>query len=132
MRQDQFEKLQLLTEKLTDAFIGEADPEKWPGAGIEPAQMDAQTRGDRYWVKKNAAATLTVIMKTTSLIGVIQQRSAGGGDDPTGVNEDKPEEDSLDAEIKAAEKEATKLLDQIQKGSSTAKAAFDKRVHGKS
>lgn len=129
MRQDQYEKLQQLTEKLTDAFIGEADPEKWPGNGLEPGQMDQQTRGDRYWCKKNAAATLTVLMRTTNLIGVIQQRSTGGGEDPAGVPDEKPEEDGLDAEIKAAEKEAAKLLNQIQQGST--KATFDKRVHGK-
>lgn len=130
MRQDQYEKLQTLTEKLTDAFIGEADPDKWPGHGVEPSAMDQQTRGDRYWCKKNAAATLTVIMKTTSLIGVIQQRSAAAGSgDGAAVPEEAQEEEGLDAEIRAAEKEATKLLNQIQNGSS--KAAFDKRVHGK-
>lgn len=129
MRQDQYEKLQALTEKLTDAFIGEADPGKWPGDGLEPGQMDQQTRGDRYWCKKNAAATLTVLMKTTNLIGVIQQRSAGGGNDPAGVGEEKPEEDSLDAEVKAAEKEAARMLDKIQKGAASAAAA--KGAHGK-
>jgi len=128
MRQDQYEKLQALTEKLTDAFIGEADPDKWPGHGIEPRQMDQQTRGDRYWCKKNAAATLTVIMKTTSLIGVIQQRSAAGGNTGAEVNEQEQEEDSLDAEVRAAEKEAEKLLKKIH--SQTA-AATGRKVHGK-
>lgn len=129
MRQDQYEKLQTLTEKLTDAFIGEADPDKWPGAGVEPRAMDQQTRGDRYWCKKNAAATLTVIMKTTNLMGVIQMRRIG--DDTGGANESETEkeEDNLDADIREAEKEAMKLLNQLQNGA--AKAAFDKKVHGK-
>lgn len=129
MRQDQYEKLQALTEKLTDVFLQEAEPSKWPGANTEPTSWDQQTRGDRYWMKKNAAATLTVIMKTANLVGVIQQRSAGGEEGGAAVDEEKPEEDTLDAEIKAAEKEAARLLSQIQKG--TAKAAFDKKVHGK-
>lgn len=129
MRQDQYEKLQALTEKLTDVFLQEAEPSKWPGANTEPTSWDQQTRGDRYWMKKNAAATLTVIMKTANLVGVIQQRGAGGEEGGAAVDEEKPEEDTLDAEIKAAEKEAARLLSQIQKG--TAKAAFDKKVHGK-
>lgn len=128
MRQDQYERLQSLTEKLTDVFLDEADPEKWPGHGVAPNAMDAQSRGDRYWCKKNAAATLTVIMKTTTLIGVIQQRSAGGA--PDGVPPEGAEDtDGLDGEIRAAEREAARLIDKAQR--EAGKAAFDKRVHGK-
>lgn len=129
MRQEQFEKLQILAEKLTDVFIEEADPDTWPGSGLASANMDQKTRGDRYWSKKNAAATLTVIMKTTNLLGVIRQRSAA--DTPGGVGdpEQEKEDASLDAEIAAAEKEATRLMDQIQRRAR--KEAFDKKTHGK-
>ena len=127
MRQDQYERLQALTEKLTDVFLDEANPDTWPGKGLAAGEMDQQTRGDRYWVKKNAAATLTVIMKTTSLIGVIQQRSAAGSGD--GVQPESDEPDGLDGEIRAAEKEATRLLNKL--GTAASKEAFDKRVHGK-
>ncbi|MFC4518615.1 hypothetical protein [Cupriavidus pinatubonensis] len=127
MRQDQYERLQALTEKLTDVFLDEANPDTWPGRGVALAQMDQQTRGDLYWSKKNAAATLTVIMKTTSLIGVIQQRSAAGAGD--GVQPESDEPDGLDGEIRAAEKEATRLLNKL--GTAAGKEAFDKRVHGK-
>jgi hypothetical protein len=120
MRQDQYEKLQELTEKLTDAFIGEADPAVWPGHGVAIAAMDQQTRGDRYWCKKNAAATLSVIVRTTNLIGIIQMRGAGGGAGGVPPAEQAQEDNSLDAEMKAAEKEATRLLDQLQKGTTKA------------
>jgi len=123
MRQDQYEKLQELTEKLTDAFIGEADPAVWPGNGVAIAAMDQQTRGDRYWCKKNAAATLSVIVRTTNLIGIIQMRSGGGGAGGVPDPEQAQEETSLDAEMKAAEKEASKLLDKLQKS--------QKQAHGK-
>ncbi|MFM9434615.1 hypothetical protein ACFDR9_001675 [Janthinobacterium sp. CG_23.3] len=123
MRQDQYEKLQALAEKLTDAFIAEADPDSWPGAGLGPAAMDQQTRGDRYWCKKNAAATLSVIVRTTSLIGIIQQRSAAGAPDGVQQQPQDDEETGLDAEVKAAEKEAAKLLAKMQ--------ASMKKVHGK-
>lgn len=129
MRQDQYEKLQALTEKLTDTFLEEADPGAWPGKGIEIAAMDQQTRGDRYWCKKNAAATLSVIIRTTSLVGIIQQRAAGGAEVPKEGGEDGAQNDSLDAEIKAAEKEAERLINKALHAS--AKAEFDKRVHGK-
>lgn len=123
MRIDQYEKLQALTEKLTDAFLAEADPDVWPGHGVAIAAMDQQTRGDRYWCKKNAAATLSVIVRTNHLVGIIQLRSAGG---TAGGVPDAPqaeEETGLDADIKAAEKEANKLLAQLQGGM--------KKVHGK-
>lgn len=123
MRQDQFEKLQELTEKLTDAFIGEADPAVWPGHGVAIAAMDQQTRGDRYWSKKNAAATLSVLIRTTNLIGIIQMRGAGGGAGGVPAPEQEQEESSLDADVKAAEKEANRLLSQLQHGM--------KKAHGK-
>jgi hypothetical protein len=123
MRQDQFEKLQMLAEKLTDAFIGEADPDMWPGHGVAMATMDQQTRGDRYWCKKNAAATLSVIVRTTSLIGIIQNRTSGGGAGGVPTPEQETGESDLDRDVKAAEKEATKLLAQLQSGL--------KKVHGK-
>lgn len=123
MRSDQYEKLQILAEKLTDAFIAEADPDVWPGAGVAIAAMDQQTRGDRYWSKKNAAATLSVIVRTTSLIGIIQQRSAAGGGAGVPDPEQESEESGLDADIKAAEKEASKMLARIQDSM--------KKAHGK-
>ena len=43
MRQDQYEKLQALSERLTDVFLNEAEPEQWPGHNIEPGAMDQQT-----------------------------------------------------------------------------------------
>jgi len=42
MRQDQYEKLQALSERLTDTFLEEGDPDRWPGHGIEVAAMDKQ------------------------------------------------------------------------------------------
>jgi hypothetical protein len=77
MRQDQYEKLQQLEEQLTDAFLGEAEPAKWPGAGVDPGAMDQKTRGDRYWCKKNAVATISLVQRVGTLIGQVQLRGAG-------------------------------------------------------
>lgn len=128
MRQDQYERLQQLEEQLTDTFLGEADPALWPGAGMAVSAMDKTTRGDRYWVKKNAVATLSLVQRMGTLIGQVQLRGAGTTPPaPGGEGEGEPE-DHLDADIAAATKEAERLMRELQTG--TGKAAFDKRVHG--
>ncbi|CUJ67316.1 hypothetical protein [Achromobacter sp. 2789STDY5608628] len=120
MRQDQYERLVALSEKLTDALLLELDPEQWPGASLAPMAMDQQTRGDRYWCKKNAAATLTLIMKNNSLFDLIRRQTAGGGGaaevPPGAAAPGEDDEDSgLDAEIRRAEKEAAQVLARAQK-----------------
>lgn len=128
MRQDQFEKLQQLEEKLLDVFIGEADPDSWPGKGLKIGAMDAQTRGDLYWVRKTAASVLMLHSKVANTISATQ--AFGAGTTPAAAGDDG--EQQLDSEIASAEREAAKLLDQLQRGTSKAKREFDKRVHGKS
>lgn len=126
MRLDQFQKLQERGEELVDVFLFESDPKAWPGAGILPANMDKETRGNAYWVKKNAVATLACAQRIFTLVQVIRERSAP--DLPTAG--DAPEvDDSLDKEVAAAEAEAARLLDHVQRGAK--KAAFDKHVHKK-
>lgn len=127
MRQDQYERLQSLEEKLIYVLLHEAEPDKWPGHGIDPGAMDQQTRGDRYWCKKNAVATISLVQRVGVLIGQVTQRG-DGTTAPAGTGEEAPPADQLDEDVKAAEKEAQRLLKELQSG--TGKAAFDKRVHG--
>lgn len=129
MRQDQFEALQKRSEELVDRFLEESDPVAWPGAGVAVSAMDKQTRGDLYWVKKNAVATLACAQRIVGLVGQIRQRTANpeSPEDPATVTAG---EDSLDAEIAAAEAEAANLMNRAQL--SAKKEQFDKRVHGKS
>lgn len=124
MRQDQFERLQSLSEKLTDVFLEEADSDMWPGAGVPLQSMDKATRGDRYWSKKNAAATVMLIGRVENLVGSIQLDSQAG----LGAAQVSDGESELDAEIASAEKEAAKLLDDAM--NKARKTSFDKRVHG--
>jgi hypothetical protein len=126
MRQDQFERLQALSEKLIDIALAEADPDNWPGSGWKPNELTKEQRGDRYWCKKNAVATLALEDRVNRRIDTARQASSGGGADAGAVNDDEAE---LDAEIAAAEKEASRLLDDVQRKSR--KEAFDKHVHGK-
>lgn len=128
MRQDQFERLQQLEEKLTDVFLDEAEPSVWPGHGLAPNALDQGTRGDRYWCKKNAVATLSLIQRVAALVHTVQVH--GDTPPPTGAEATLgDDEDQLDGAIASAEKEASKLLDELQRRSK--KAAFDARTHGK-
>ncbi len=127
MRQDQFEALQARGEQLVDVFLAESDPTKWPGHGIAPAAMEKTTRGDRYWCKKDAVATLACAQRIFNLVQVIRERSIPTP--PADSEGEEKVEDSLDAEVAAAEKQAKEMLDAVQRGAR--KAAFDKHVHKK-
>lgn len=122
MREDQYHRLQALEEKITDQFLFEADPANWTGEGVLPKDMTQQIRGDRYWCKKNAVATISLAIRIGSLIGRIQM---AGTTTPAaeGEGEDGDSAGLLDAEVNAAEKEAKRLLAQFQRSGKKAPAA---------
>lgn len=126
MRQDQYERLQALTEKLMDVFLTEADPDEWPGKGLKLGEMDAKTRGDLYWVRKTAASAAVLHGKALHMLdgqrGIVTDTAARENDD---------EAAQLDTDIQAAEAEAKRLLLELQAGGGKAKKEFEKRVHGK-
>jgi hypothetical protein len=133
MRQDQYEALQLLEEKLLDVFLEEADPDSWPGKGLKIGAMDAQTRGDLYWVRKTAASAAVLRGKVLAMIDDTQQ---GGrtpqlppGEEPAA--EGDAEGGQLDADIASAERQAQALISELQRGTGAGKRAFDKKVHGR-
>lgn len=111
MRVDQYERLQALQEKLVDVFLMEADSDNWPGANLTSANMDQQTRGDRYWSKKNAVATGGLIHRVSTLTHKIELANTdeGGG----GADLVKEEESNLDKQVADAEKEGKRLLDKV-------------------
>jgi hypothetical protein len=104
MRQDQYEKLQGLAEKLTDVLVNEVDPDGWPGRGIALSAMDRDTRGDLYWCKKNAAATLSTLTRLHTLIGTVQRVAPP---DPEAATDDT----DIEKEIATAEAEALRAID---------------------
>lgn len=116
MRPDQLQRLRELSEKLADVVLVEADPDEWPGAGRGPAEMDQQTRGDRYWCKKNAAATFALLVRAQEIV------DKSGGDQP-------PPDADVERDISRYEREAAKALERIRDAG--AKATFDKRTHGR-
>lgn len=108
MRDDQYVKLKALSEKLTDVVLAEADPALWNGYGKPLVDLTRDERGDAYWCKKNAAATLSVLMRVHNLVGVIERGA---------LSEPPPEgaagETDLDKEVAAAEREAKVILKKL-------------------
>jgi hypothetical protein len=118
MREDQYLKLQALTEKLLDVAVVDIDPANWTAYKVAPIEMTQQQRGDAYWCKKNAIATIGVIMRVESLIGRLQYREtppppAEGA--PPADDAEQSLRDELETEIKSAETQAAALLKQFEK-----------------
>ena len=100
MRLDQLERLRKLQERITDVFLEEAEPKTWPKTDTKDG------RGDRYWLKKNATASLAIIGRIENLLALRDGRVAGG---PTPGEQEKKDEANLEREIQDAEKEAAAL-----------------------
>lgn len=110
MRPDQLIRLAELSEKLADVVLEESDPAEWPGANTPLAALTQQERGDRYWCKKNAAATFSLLERTASLLADVK----------TVGNDRHKDDDDLDKQIQAKEKEAAKMLERVMKGAKAA------------
>ena len=108
MRLDQIAKMQVLSEGLADVVISEADTSTWPGAGKTAAELTQEERGNRYWSKKNAAATMTLLVKVMSITGMLARNGAESGTDNAAKE--------LDEEVNQAEQQAMALLERASKG----------------
>lgn len=101
MRQDQIARLQDLAEQVGEVFLEESDPQTWNGAGLPLAGMDKDQRGGRYFDKKNAIQTGTLLARILDL----RDRFAG----PSHPKTPESVADS-EAEIKKFEGQAKELL----------------------
>lgn len=105
MREDQIQRLKDLSEKLAEVVLEEADPDLWPGAGVPIADMTKEQRGNRYWCKKNAAATFSLLERTQSLLtDAVDPRNNRPG-----------AEVDVEKQIAQREREAEKLLAGVMK-----------------
>lgn len=112
MRKDQIERLDSLTEKLADVVLEEADPDFWPGKGVPLADLTQQQRGDRYWCKKNAAASMALLERLQRTVTDATSGRRNNGTEET--------EEELEREIADAEKRAGKMLDAVLKKAAAA------------
>lgn len=104
MRKDQVARLDDLSERIGEVFIDEADPDNWNGAGVPLRDLDADARGNRYWDKKNAIQTGTLLARVLDL----KDRATLSGKGPP-----LPDDDA-EKEISRFEKKAKELIDGIQ------------------
>jgi hypothetical protein len=92
---DKLKKLEQRQVELADVFIEETDTTKWP----TPDTRDG--RGDRYWIKRNAGSTATLIVKIQSILdAALRQPPISDPKDP--VPGDEPEEAEENTEQLAA------------------------------
>jgi hypothetical protein len=106
MKKDQIDRLNDIAQRIGEVLLTEADPDNWSGAGIPLRDMDEKVRGNRYWDKKNAIQTGTLLARVIDLAEY--DHRAGGG-------EKLPDHD-VDKDIKRYEKQARELIDAIQSG----------------
>lgn len=102
MRKDQIDRLQDIAEQIGEVFLEEADPANWNGSGVPLASLDKDQRGGRYWDKKNAIQTGTLLARVLDL----RDRDSRSMDTKT------PEEDA-EQEINRFEKQAKDMVNAV-------------------
>lgn len=102
MRPEQIAKLTEIEEQLVDIFTTEAKVAEWPD------MKTAQSRGDRYWHKKNALATLTLVGRIQTVLRDIRT-GEGGGEKEREPGEAEPAR-TIEQEAAALEKQGVALL----------------------
>lgn len=107
MRMDQLQRLQALSEGMAEVVISEMDTGNWPGAGKPLAEITKEERGDRYWCKKNAAASLTLLVKLLSVTGMVARANSGMLTPEAPGDDEQPD---LDRQIADAERKAEAML----------------------
>ncbi len=128
MTPDQLQKLRDRAELLVDIFLEESDPTTWPGNGVPVAEMSKQVRGDRYWCKKNAVATLAAAHRVSALVELEMRLASGQGGD---TDAQAKEQARLDAMAAEAEKEAERIMKDLERGSrASARSKVAKKLHG--
>lgn len=108
MRPEQIDRLVALEEELADVFVKECQPKAWPKTETQ------QGRGDRYWYKKNALATLTLVSRIQTVLREIRAGD-GGGEKSPGRPAGADGEETRDEEIRRLNREGIAILDRHRK-----------------
>lgn len=123
MTSAQYARLAAIQSQLFDVLADECDPTNWPGAGRKPNAWDQQTRGDRYWSKKNAAATMSLIARAQQIFRAEltgYRRSPHGEDETDDTALPEPAmaagEVDIDKEISRYERDAAKAIERAARG----------------
>lgn len=106
---DILRKLERRQVELAEVFIEETDAANWPD------DKTRDSRGDRYWHKRNAGATATLIVKIQSILDAAL-RKPPMADPKDATPGDAPEEDEENADALAASaiQEAGRIIDRAR------------------
>jgi hypothetical protein len=109
MRPEQVTALVALEEQLVDLFSAECKPGEWPD------MKTVQSRGDRYWHKKNALATLTLVGRIQTVLRDARTDGGAAGEEGKGEPRSGDGEASIEREAAALEKQGVALLRRHEK-----------------
>lgn len=101
---DTLKKLEERQTELATVFIEETDTAKWP----DDKTRDA--RGDRYWHKRNAGATATLIVKIQSILDVALKKPPMGDPKEPVPGGGEEEEETAGAMAASAMAEAQDII----------------------
>ena len=104
MTPEQTEKLREIQERIADVLLQEMDPDNWAGAGVIPAEMSKEERGNRYFDKKSAATTAVIYLGNEKLLANTKEA----------LGRDPYKDDELDEKVAQATKDADKLLKKLR------------------
>jgi hypothetical protein len=108
VRPDQIKVLTEIEEKLIDVFTTECKPADWPG------MENDKKRNERYWVKKNALATLRLVGQIDHLLRDIVRADRPEDVPEAGKAKRKPEagDDAIAREAASLERRGKAVLRQ--------------------
>ena len=100
---DTLKKLEHCQAELAEMFIAETQTAKWP-------PNERETRGDLYWLKKNAGATATLIVKIQTILDVALKRQSVVPEEPV-PGEAEEETEPHASMATSAMSEAQRIID---------------------
>lgn len=109
MRADQYDRLKALSEDLTDVVLLEADPKLWDKYTLKVSRTGAryyESDKARHWQKKNASATLNILIRIHSLVNIIERRSVT-------VEPPASEDDAAERLIEESRKSVEKIIERL-------------------
>ncbi len=107
MRPEQIKRLADIEEQLVDVFAAECKPEEWP------TMEDKASRGDRYWHKKNALATLAIVGRIQTVLRDV--RAGDGTGDKAPPKDDEEGDETRQQEAERLAKQGIALLERHRK-----------------
>lgn len=108
LTEDTLRRLEEKQEELAILFLDQADSDKWRDLSTK------KKRGDAVWLKKNAAETMTLVVKIQSLLNSVLRPKWGREPLPP---ESPPTDEEVQAKlVERAELEATAMIERVRGG----------------